>query len=65
MDPSAPPKRETLTVDEAAAVLGISRRHAYASIARNELPHVRIGDRIVVPRDALSELLRAPRAAEG
>jgi excisionase family DNA binding protein len=47
----------TLTVDEAAQVLGISRALAYELIARGEIPSLRLGRRIVVPRRALDLLL--------
>jgi excisionase family DNA binding protein len=47
----------TLTVDEAAKVLGISRALAYELIARGEIPNLRLGRRIVVPRHALDLLL--------
>lgn len=50
-------ERLTLTVDEAAEVLGISRALAYELIARHEIPSLRLGRRIVVPRKALDDLL--------
>jgi excisionase family DNA binding protein len=34
-----------LTIDETAAVLGISRRQVYTLLERRELPHVRVGER--------------------
>src|SRR6478736_8768542 len=43
---SAPPAtigRQTLTVEEAAALLGIGRNSAYQAIARGELPALRLG----------------------
>jgi excisionase family DNA binding protein len=49
--------RLTLTVEEAAAALGISRAFAYEAVNRNEIPHVRIGRRILVPRAALERML--------
>ena len=49
--------RLTLSVDEAAALLGISRALAYELIARRELPSLRLGRRIVVPRRALEQLV--------
>jgi excisionase family DNA binding protein len=51
------PERLTMTVEEAAAALGISRAFAYEAVARNEIPHVRIGRRILVPRAALQRML--------
>ncbi|MGH9023547.1 MAG: helix-turn-helix domain-containing protein [Acidimicrobiia bacterium] len=47
----------TLTVEEAAQLLGISRALAYELIARHELPSLRLGRRIVVPRRALEALV--------
>jgi excisionase family DNA binding protein len=55
--------RLTLTVDEAAQVLGISRALAYELVARGELPSLRLGRRIVVPRRAL-DLLLSQKTAE-
>jgi excisionase family DNA binding protein len=50
-------ERQTLTVEEAARVLGISRSSAYEAVRRGELPTVKIGRRYVVPRVALERLL--------
>ncbi|MCA1844004.1 MAG: helix-turn-helix domain-containing protein [Actinobacteria bacterium] len=49
--------RLVLTVTEAAVALGISRAHAYDLVARGELPSLRLGRRIVVPRRGLERLL--------
>ena len=49
--------RLVLTVTEAAAALGISRAHAYELVARGELPSLRLGRRIVVPRRGLERLI--------
>lgn len=49
--------RLTLTVEEAARLLGISRALAYELVARGEVPGIRLGRRIVVPRRALDTLL--------
>lgn len=51
------PERLTLTVEEAAAVLGISRAFAYEAVRRGEIPSIRIGRRVLVPRAALERLL--------
>ena len=50
-------KAKVLTVEEAGRWLGIGRSAAYDAIQRNELPHIRIGRRIVVPIVALERLL--------
>jgi excisionase family DNA binding protein len=53
------PDRITLTmsVPEAANVLGISRAFAYALVSRGDLPSLRLGRRVVVPRRALEQLV--------
>lgn len=50
-------QRLTLTVDEAAQVLGIGRNQAYAAVRDGSIPSIRIGKRIVVPRAALDRML--------
>lgn len=59
------PNPYLLTVPEAAQLLRISRNLAYELIKRGELPHVRLGERIIrVPRHALEHWLEqqaAPR----
>lgn len=50
-------QRLTLTVEEAAELLGISRAFAYSLVARNELPSLKLGRRVVIPRRALDRLL--------
>jgi excisionase family DNA binding protein len=49
----------TLTVSEAAKIIGISRRQAYTLIAARELPSIRIRSSIRVPKDALHEWVKA------
>lgn len=49
----------TMTVDEAAAELGISRSSAYAAARRGQLPAIRLNRRIVVPRVAFQRWLEA------
>jgi excisionase family DNA binding protein len=50
-------QRLALTVEEAGALLGISRDLAYELVARKELPSIRLGRRLVVPRRALEAAL--------
>jgi len=50
-------ERRTLTVPEAARLLGISRNSAYLAARNGQLPVVRIGKRFVVPRTAIEALL--------
>ena len=46
-----------LTVEEVAAELRIGRSAAYSAVARGEIPAVRIGRSLRVPRHALESLL--------
>lgn len=46
-------ERLVFTVGEAGQLLGISRAFAYELVARGELPVIRLGRRIVVPKAAL------------
>ena len=41
----------TLKADQVAAVLGISRANAYTLLRREGFPTLRIGKRMLVPRD--------------
>ena len=41
----------TLKADQIAAVLGISRANAYTLLRREDFPTLRIGKRMLVPRD--------------
>ena len=53
-----PIERLTLTVEEAAETLGISRAFAYEAVANGDIPCIRIGGRILVPKAALEKLLQ-------
>ena len=48
----------TLTVDETAKILGVGRNSAYEAIARGEIPVVKVGKRLLVPKAALEQLLK-------
>ena len=52
-------ERPVLNVAEAAKLLGISRNHTYELIWRHQLPSVRLGRRVFVPRKALEAVLEA------
>ncbi len=54
---TAPPL--TMTVEETADALGIGRTLAYELVTRGELPALRLGRRIVIPRSAIEELVNA------
>ena len=47
----------TFTVEETAKILGIGRNSAYEAVARGEIPVIRVGKRLLVPKAALEKLL--------
>lgn len=53
----SPTTRAVYTVDEVAEQLGIGRTTAYDAINRGEIPHVRVGRRIVVPKEQFEVFL--------
>ena len=55
------PERLVLSVPEAASLLGISRRLAYELAARDELPVLRLGGRVLILRRPLERLLDGER----
>jgi excisionase family DNA binding protein len=58
--------RATVTVEEAGRILGIGRASAYEGIKKGQIPAIRVGRRLVVPRTALERLLagEAARSAQ-
>jgi excisionase family DNA binding protein len=55
--PTSADQRPTISVDEAGQLLGISRGLPYTLVNRGDIPSIRPGRRIVVPRQALDQLL--------
>ncbi len=51
------PEKATVSIDEAARVLGIGRGLAYAMAKEGKIPVLQLGRRILVPRAALERLL--------
>ena len=51
--------RATITIEQAAHVLGLGRTAAYDAARRGELPTRRLGRRLLVPVPALLEWLGA------
>lgn len=49
--------RPTVTVEEAADLIGLSRTGAYAAVRNGQLPSIRVGRRIVVPTARLLRML--------
>ena len=51
-------ERQTLTVQEAARIIGISRERAAQYIRNGKIPALKLGKRFFVPRAALERWLR-------
>jgi excisionase family DNA binding protein len=49
--------RLTLTVGEAARLLRLSRAFTYELVAQGDLPSLRFGRRVVIPRIAIERIL--------
>ncbi len=52
-----PQEQPTVTVERAAAILGVSRGVAYEAVRTGTIPSIRIGRRLLVPTARLSALL--------
>ena len=50
-------ERQTYDVEEAAKILGICRNQAYDAVKRGEIPTIKIGKRLLVPKVALDRLV--------
>jgi excisionase family DNA binding protein len=59
----AAPQRATLSIPEAARLLGISRNACYEAARRGELPVLRIGARILVLLAPLTAMLNGEQPA--
>ena len=51
-------ERLTLSVDEAGRMLGLSRGLMYKAVREGDIPSIRIGRRILIPRAALHRMLK-------
>jgi len=51
--------KTVMTVDEAAEELRLSRNATYEAVARKEIPSIRIGRRILIPRAEFRKMLEA------
>ena len=52
-----PEDQATVTVDDAARIIGISRGSMYRAIDRGEIPIVRVGKRVLIPTATLRRML--------
>lgn len=53
---------DTISIEAAAKRLGIGRNQAYEAAHRGEIPIIKIGRRMLVPRAALDRLLSGQAA---
>ena len=59
------PAIEILTADQLAALLGVNRKTIYEAVARDEIPHRRLGRRLIFERGAVLRWLRQDTPSEG
>ena len=52
----------TVSVNEAAKILGLSRNAAFAACKKGEIPTLRIGKRLLVPKYKLMSLINGEKA---
>jgi excisionase family DNA binding protein len=50
-------ERRTYSVEEAGKLLGIGRNPAYEAAKRGQIPVIRVGKRVLIPKAALDRLL--------
>lgn len=55
-------ERLTLSIPETAKILGIGRNLCYDRVKTGEIPVIKIGRRLLVPRAALEKLLANPKS---
>jgi excisionase family DNA binding protein len=56
-------ERDVYSVPEVAARLGVDRNTAYQAIKEGQIPSIRVGHRILVPKAAFERLLEQGKAA--
>lgn len=52
-----------MSVDDAAEALGVSKDAIYKAVRRNEIPSVKVGARVLIPRRWLEQLFNESSAA--
>lgn len=57
-----PREQPTVSVEDAARILGLGRASAYEAAKRGDIPTLRIGRRLLVPTAALLRLLQFEEA---
>lgn len=56
---------KTVSVQQAAELLGISRNHAFRCVQRGEIPAIRVGRRLLIPAAFLEELFESANQEDG
>ena len=51
-------EKQTYSVPEAAKILGLNRNSGYDAVKRGEIPVIRFGKRLLVPKAAVEQLLK-------
>jgi excisionase family DNA binding protein len=54
------PECRTISIEDAGKILGYSRNSAYEAAKKGELPTIRLGRKLRVPRAALEKMLGEP-----
>jgi len=54
----------TLSIEETAKLLGIGRNLCYEKVKTGEIPVLKIGRRLLVPKAALEKLLNEPKSSD-
>jgi excisionase family DNA binding protein len=62
---SAAAERLVYSVPEAGRLLGLGRNAAYAAAKRGDIPTIRIGRRLVVPKAAFHRTFELMRSGDG
>ena len=63
--PDALAVKRTMTVEDVARELGIGRNAAYEAARRGDFPTIRMGRRVLVPREAFERFLAGAWSANG
>jgi excisionase family DNA binding protein len=58
-------EKKVLTVEELAGELGICRNLAYRQVREGKIHSIKCGDRYLIPRRSLEELLSGQQRPEG
>ena len=53
---------ETYSVVETAKILGTGRNQTYAAVKAGEIPSIKVGKRLLVPKQALYRMLAGGKA---